>query len=139
MDSLNVDVDIKYLIRKAGKDAGCAELLDSFPPEYLEYAFKREYEKKPSLDDTPEDCAVKVISNIKRVFSVVEKFNKYCQNMDKALFTELMMAENFHVTSKVDKKKGRKVCFIRSGAMFKSKCFVAHGQISTWKAWTASH
>lgn len=106
------------LSQAANVDASEA-LLDSFRPAYLQSVFERELGLKENVNATPEACAQKVLGKLKAAAAALEKSNRLHETMDRRHFEELVKSENVYITRGVDKKKGRKVIFFRTGHIFR--------------------
>lgn len=94
---------------------GCEVLLHSFRPKYVEHAFEVESTLQANKNETPQNCAKKVLGKLKASAAAFEKLNKLYDTMDRKHFDELVRAENAFVTTAVDREKGRKMLFLRNG------------------------
>lgn len=122
VDSLPVgkNADMDALIEQA-KIQDCEEILASFRREYLEAAVTKEVGQAASENLTARECAAKTLGYLKGALRAVENSNKLHDNIDRKHFEELVRAGHHFITAGVDKKKGRKVLFFRSGRLYKGR------------------
>lgn len=109
------------VLTQVAKDDGCEEILDSFRQDYLLLAIKNEASLATNKNLTAQERAGKVLENLKAATSALKKSNELHGNIDRAHFEEIVRSDNFLVSAGVDKKKGRKLLFMRTGMLFKGK------------------
>lgn len=101
------------------KEQGCEDILGSFRREYLEAAVTKEIALVSNKNMTARECAAKTLSFLKAALVALEKSNELHNNIDRKHFEALVRAGTHFIPAGVDKKKGRKVVFIRSGLIYK--------------------
>lgn len=109
------------LLLQVAQIDGCETLLKSFRPQYLEYVLERVRTQQEYVSLTPEGCAQKVLEKCKASAAALEKANMLHETMDRRHYEELVRSETAYITRGVDKKKGRKVIFFRTGTFFRGE------------------